>query len=163
MFTSKKHAPRSDVWSWICCSLSRYSSPVLMWNVIASVSIQVARNQWHVTKYFSTGQTYRVGRIVADCSYNMGTPFLCMQLSGVRLMGSNVLKKSSEYYLCLWGKSTAPVGHSVHLKNYCGLAYHTSSPPVISKSRMTLSSANGSSLNGKGATRQTQSCKYHTL
>ena len=30
---------------------------------------------------------------MADRSYSMGTPFCCIQLSGVRLMGLKVLKK----------------------------------------------------------------------
>jgi hypothetical protein len=63
----------------------------------------------------------------------MGTPFLCMQLSGVRLMGSNVLEGKSESSLYVWVKSIPPVGHKVHLKNNCGLAYQTSPPPELWK------------------------------
>ena len=89
----------------------------------------------------------------------MGTPFCCIQLSGVRLMGSKVLKNTSENSLCLRVFSTAPVGHSVHLKKSCGLAYQTSPAPVISKSRVTLNSSKGSSRKGYGATRHTRSCR----
>jgi hypothetical protein len=64
---------------------------------------------------------------------------------------------ASENSLCLWVCSIAPVGHSVHLNNSCCLAYKTSPAPVISKSRVTLNSSNGSFRKGYGATRNTQS------
>jgi hypothetical protein len=93
-------------------------------------------------------------------SYSMGTPFCCIQLSGVRLIDPKVLKNASENSLCLWVCSIAPVtvGHSVHLKESCCLAYQTSPAPVTSKSRVTLNSSNGSFRKGYGATRHTQSC-----
>ncbi len=53
----------------------------------------------------------------------------------------------------------SPVGHSVHLKNSCSLAYQTYPAPVISKSRVTLNSSNGSFWKGCGATKHTQSCR----
>ena len=74
-------------------------------------------------------------------------------------MGSKVLKNTIENSLCLRVFSIAPVGHSVHLKKSCGLAYQTSPAPVISKSRVTLNSSKGSSRKGYGATRHTQSCR----
>jgi hypothetical protein len=43
-------------------------------------------------------------RKASDRSYSMGTPFLCMQLSGVRLMGSKVLKKTQRILLISAGK-----------------------------------------------------------
>ncbi len=60
----------------------------------------------------------------------------CIQLSGVRLIGSKVLKNTSENSLCLPVFPISPVEHSVHLKNSCCLAYQTSPAPVISKSRV---------------------------
>jgi hypothetical protein len=76
-------------------------------------------------------------------------------------MGSKVLKKTngnSLYKLYVLESFIAPVGHHVHLKKSCGLAYQTSPAPVISKSRVTLNSSNGSLLNGYGVTKHTQSC-----
>jgi hypothetical protein len=112
---------------------------------------------------FWTGQTYRDGNTVADRSYSIGTPFCCKQLSGVKLMGSKVLKKTSENSLYVRESPIAPVGHSVHLKKSCGLAYQTSPAPVISKSRATLNSSNGSLLYGNGATKHTQSWKQNNI
>jgi hypothetical protein len=89
----------------------------------------------------------------------MGTPFCCIQLSGVRLIGSKVLKNTSENSLCLRVFPISPVGHSVHLKKSCGLAYQTSPAPHISKSRVTLNSSNGSFRKRCWATRHTQSCR----
>ena len=89
----------------------------------------------------------------------MRMPFCCIQLSGVRLIGSKVLKNTSENSLCLPVFPISPVEHSVHLKNSCCLAYQTSPAPVISKSRVTLNASNGSFLKGYGATRHTQSCR----
>ncbi len=110
---------------------------------------------------FWTGQTYRDGNMVADLWYSIGTPFCCKQLSGVRLIGSKVLKKTN--YLYVPESPIAPVGHSVHLKKSCGLAYQTSPAPVISKSWATLNSSNGSLLNGNGATKHTQSCIQNNI
>ncbi len=66
----------------------------------------------------------------------MGTPFFCMQLSGVGLIGSKVLKKTSETAMCSLVAAILPVGHRVQLKNSSGLAYPTSPPPVISMSEI---------------------------
>jgi hypothetical protein len=41
-------------------------------------------------------------------------PFLCMQLSGVREIGSNVLKNTSETSICEALSSICPVGHRLH-------------------------------------------------
>jgi hypothetical protein len=41
-------------------------------------------------------------------------------------MGSKVLKKTSENSLYVRESPIAPVGHSVHLKKSCGLAYQMS-------------------------------------
>ena len=88
----------------------------------------------------------------------MGIPFFCMQLSGVREIGSNVLKNTRE--TSLWEDlfSIWPVGHRVHEKNSCGRANQTSSPPVMSKSVNGSKSSNGSTRKGYGATRAKVSC-----
>ena len=89
---------------------------------------------------------------------SMGIPFFCMQLSGVREIGSNVLKNTRE--TSLWEDlfSIWPVGHRVHEKNSCGRANQTSSPPVMSKSVNGSKSSNGSTRKGYGATRAKVSC-----
>jgi len=81
-----------------------------------------------------------------------------MQLSGVREIGSNVLKNTRE--TSLWEDlfSIWPVGHRVHEKNSCGRANQTSSPPVMSKSVNGSKSSNGSIRKGYGATRHKVSC-----
>jgi hypothetical protein len=57
-----------------------------------------------------------------------------MKLFGVRDIGSNVLKNTSE--TCPWDDLSCerPVGHKLHVKNSCGRANQTSSPPVMSNS-----------------------------
>jgi hypothetical protein len=53
-----------------------------------------------------------------------------MQLSGVRDIGSNVLKNTSKPSLWEDVSCHRPVGHRLHEKNSCGRANQTSSPPV---------------------------------
>jgi hypothetical protein len=71
-----------------------------------------------------------------------------MKLFGVRDTGSNVLKNTSE--TSLWDDLSCerPVGHKLHVKNSCGRANQTSSPPVMSKSTNGSKSSKGSNRNG---------------
>ncbi len=81
-----------------------------------------------------------------------------MQLSGVREIGSNVLKNTSETSLWENLSSVWPVGHRLHEKNSCGRANQTSPPPVMSKSVNGSKSSKGSIRKGYGATRHKVSC-----
>ncbi len=55
-------------------------------------------------------------------------------LSGIRLMGSNMLKYTRDTSLWepLCSVPLAPVGHKVQLKKSCGHSYHTRQPPCKS-------------------------------
>ena len=89
----------------------------------------------------------------------MGMPFLRMQLSGVRDIGSNVLKNTSETSLWEDLSCNRPVGQRLHVKNSCGSANQTSSPPVMSKSNKGSKSPEGTNRNGYWATKHKVSCK----
>ena len=70
----------------------------------------------------------------------MGTPACCMILSGVRVMGSNVLKytRDTSLWEALYPGSLAPVGYKVQLKKSCWRAYHTRPSPFMLKSVLML-------------------------
>jgi hypothetical protein len=81
-----------------------------------------------------------------------------MQLSGVREIGSNVLKNTRETSLWEYLSSDWPVGHRLHERKNCGRANQTSSPPVMSKSVNGSKSSKGSIRKGYCATRHKVSC-----
>ena len=76
-----------------------------------------------------------------------------MQLSRVRDIGSSVLRNTSETSMWEDRSCNRPVGQRLHVKNSCGSANHTSSPPVMSKSDKGSKSSKGSNRNGYSATK----------
>ncbi len=105
------HSATSTCWFQTACSLSHCpvlnllqlplrsypgSSEELYWLCCHSGRIEI---DW-----------IRHGTWQAALSYSIGKPFFCKQLSGVRLIGSKVLKKTSETFFLVWGLITRETG-----------------------------------------------------
>ena len=125
---------------------------------VQCVVIQVTLNQWHSTQHIFHLTDVKCRQYCCRSFVYHGNTLPLHAAVQSKADGFKSAKKNSEFSLCRRGNSISPVGHRVHLKNSCDLAYQTSPPPVISKSCMTLKSPNGSILKGYGATRHTQSC-----
>ena len=67
-----------------------------MTNSVVKVPFQVAWHEWDTAKNVFHRADIKCWELEAARSYSMGIPFLCMQLFGVREIGSNVLKNTSE-------------------------------------------------------------------
>ena len=69
-----------------------------MRNSVVKVPFQVAWHDWDTAEndfHRADIKCWELGGPAAR-SYSMGIPFLCMQLFGVREIGSNVLKNTSK-------------------------------------------------------------------
>ena len=85
-----------------------------------------------------TGQIYRVGIWLEAFSLSIVTPFSCITLSGNSYIGSSLLNKTRESFLCEATLLWCLRGHTTHVKKSCGQAKKTLPSLVMSKSVLVI-------------------------